>query len=484
MAMTAWLPGVAGESATELPSVAERRARTAIMVHRGSLDLAVENTLAAIEASFLTGADGVEIDIAQTADGILVLMHDPWVDRVLDGFGNVAELTYDELLALRYRDPYGVTRANEQVPTLREAFELIGRYNGLIHLDIKVPGIDRQVHDLLVEMNLLDNVVTVNEYNTEQVRADSRISVLPSQGSLIHGNNDYDAEAVREHLARRPQGTLLVDDARCAAALLDRQPPKHVDELLLAELPARQTRRTDVSDDSAGESDPVEIVKLLDQIKPVQQFEAGESRSRELAELIRVRAALARALRRHSDASARVGEKLESMIKRRSLHVDGAWQGLDGSEAVKALAAIRPDPQTVKLLDQVAQQIDSRLTDVEQREELPWWLRQSGAWWDFRIKTESIAALGKIGSTEAREALWQMLEQSTAEAEPKWRELHWDAARALTCGAWQLSADELKRLLLHTTVGVRRAGCVYLTRFREQEEYRKLVPEYLPWWMK
>ena len=85
-------------------------------------------------------AGGVEIDIAQTSDGVLVLMRDPWVDRVLDGFGNVAELTYDELLAMRYRDPYGLTHANERVSTLREASGLIGRYNGLIHLGCAAHG--------------------------------------------------------------------------------------------------------------------------------------------------------------------------------------------------------------------------------------------------------------------------------------------------------------------------------------------------------
>lgn len=480
LSISAGLPCVADESASELASVVQRRSRTAIMVHRGSLDLAVENTLAAIEASFLTGADGVEIDIAQTSDGVLVLMHDPWVDRVLDGFGNVAELTYDELLAMRYRAAYGLTRPNEHVPTLREAFELIDRYNGLIHLDIKVPGIDRQVHDLLVEMGLLENVVTVNEYNSEQVRADPRIEVLPSQGSLIHGNNDYDAKAVREHVARRPKGTLLVDDARCAAALLGRQSPVHIDEVVVTQLRAKHTELPDVSDEESG---PARLLGLLDRFDPVQEFEAGENRSRQLAAVIRNRAALAKALGRTGDADARVCEELESMIKGRSLHVDGAWQGLDGSEAVKTLTAIRPDTRTAKLLNQVAQHVDSRLREVEKRQELPWWLRQSGAWWDFRIKTESIAALGKIGSTEARQALWQMLEQSTAEAEPKWRELHWDAARALTSGAWRLTTDDLKRLLVHETKGVRRAGCVYLARYLKRKEYQQLVPEYLPWWL-
>ena len=470
-------PCLADQDTPILPSVSQRRARTAIIVHRGSLDLAVENTLAAIEASFLTGADGVEIDIAQTSDGELILMHDPWIDRVLDGFGNVGELTYDDLLAMRFRDPYGLTRAKEHVPTLRQALELIDHYNGLIHLDIKVPEIDSRVHALLVELDLLENVVTVNDYNSTRVREDSRLQLLPSQGALIHGNNDYDARSVREHLARRPQGTFLVDDARCAAALLDRQSPRPIDQIVLKQPLPGQSRVTAVEEESS-----IHLMSLLQQSKPVQQFEVDDNQSREQSVVIRRRASVAKALGRVENADEKLLNELESMIWNRSLHVDGAWQGLDGSEAVQALAAIRPDARTVDRLDQVVQRIDPRLAVIEKREELPTWLRQSGAWWDFRIKTEAIAALGRIGSPQARLVLWQLLKQPAEQAERKWRELHWDAARALTAGAWQLTHAELDRLLRHTTSGVRRAGCVYLARHHERQEYRQLVREYLPWW--
>lgn len=469
----------ADEDVNDSPSVVERRARTAVIVHRGSLDLAIENTLASIEASFLTGADGVEIDIAQTSDGILVLMHDPWVDRVLTGFGNVAALTYDELLAMRYRDPYGLTRANEYVPTLRAALELIKRYDGLIHLDIKVPDIDGRVHALLGEMDLLANVVTVNAYNSQRVRADRRIQVLPSQGSLIHGNNDYDAEAVRELLARRPTGTLLVDDARCAAALLGRPSLLgSVDDITLTPLP-RATKTSSAEDEP---SDPAPFLKQLDEFRPVQDFALDEDRRREDAVAIGRRAALVRALGCIGNADAHVARKLEAIIEQRSLHLDGAWQGLDGSEAIRALASLRPDARTVTLLNQVAQRRDDRLTAIEKREELPTWLRQSGAWWDFRIKTEAIAALGRIGGSQSRQVLWQMLAQPADEAVPKWRELHWDAARALTAGTSQLMPQELQSLLTHETNGVRRAGCVYLVRHHDRQEYRDLLLDHLPWW--
>ncbi len=468
---------VADDQAKELPSVMQRRARTAIMVHRGSLDLAVENTLAAIEASFLTGADGVEIDIAQTSDGTIVLMHDPWIDRVLRGFGNVAELSYEELLTMRFRDPYGLTRSAEHTPTLRDTLELIKRYNGLIHLDIKVPNIDDRVHEMLVQLDLIPNVVTVNAYNSERVRADPRIRVLPSQGALIHGNNDYDAKAVQAHLDREPKGTFLVDDARCAATLLDRPTIADIKNITLAHpLP-----RTLALADAKEISDPANWIRRLDQSPPVQQFADNEKQSRDDAASIRRRAVLARALLGLELANATLPQTLERMMAERSLHLNGAWQGLDGAEAVKTLAEMRPDERTVQQLVKTVLYVDPSLKVIEKREELPTWLRQSGTWWDFRIKTEAIAALGKIGGSMAQAALWEMLEQPQAQAESIWRELHWDAARALTAGSWQLTPHDLRRLLNHKTSGVRRAGCVYLVHHQHRPEYRSLIHDYLPW---
>ena len=45
--------------------------------HRGGAALAPENSIAAIAASVAAGADGVEVDVRLTRDGVLVLAHDP-----------------------------------------------------------------------------------------------------------------------------------------------------------------------------------------------------------------------------------------------------------------------------------------------------------------------------------------------------------------------------------------------------------------------
>src|SRR3982751_167704 len=50
---------------------------TLIVAHRGASAIAPENSLEAFEAAIAVGADMVEFDVRSTADGVLVVVHDP-----------------------------------------------------------------------------------------------------------------------------------------------------------------------------------------------------------------------------------------------------------------------------------------------------------------------------------------------------------------------------------------------------------------------
>jgi glycerophosphoryl diester phosphodiesterase len=80
--------------------------------HRGGVSLGPENTIAAIEGALSAGADGVEVDVRISADGAIVLMHDPDVARTTGGTGRVADLALETLRALG-------------VPTLEEALAAV-----------------------------------------------------------------------------------------------------------------------------------------------------------------------------------------------------------------------------------------------------------------------------------------------------------------------------------------------------------------------
>ncbi|MEM6746205.1 MAG: glycerophosphodiester phosphodiesterase family protein [Pseudomonadota bacterium] len=77
----------------------------------------------------------LEVDVRETGDGALVLMHDETVDRTTNGTGAVADMTLAELKALRLVDNDG-RLTDFQVPTLGEALTAIGGRT-ILQLDVK-----------------------------------------------------------------------------------------------------------------------------------------------------------------------------------------------------------------------------------------------------------------------------------------------------------------------------------------------------------
>jgi glycerophosphoryl diester phosphodiesterase len=83
--------------------------------------VAPEDTLAAYRAAIAMGADIVETDPRPTADGVIVNVHDPTLDRTTDGTGDVAATTFDAIRKLHIRaDGLAGDFSCEKVPTLEE----------------------------------------------------------------------------------------------------------------------------------------------------------------------------------------------------------------------------------------------------------------------------------------------------------------------------------------------------------------------------
>lgn len=117
------------------------RERDALLVsaHRAVWDATTpENSLAAIRR---TGREipGVmlEIDVALTADGALVLMHDDDLDRTTDASGDVADLTLAEIRRARLTDASGRV-TDEAPPTLAEALAAVREVGAVASIDFKI----------------------------------------------------------------------------------------------------------------------------------------------------------------------------------------------------------------------------------------------------------------------------------------------------------------------------------------------------------
>ena len=100
-----------------------------ILGHRGFVNSrAPENTLLAVEQALRVGADGVEVDLRLTADGVPVLHHDPTFRRTAGDPRHVADLRLSELPRI----------AGWPVATLADLLDLVGPRGRLV-LELKPP---------------------------------------------------------------------------------------------------------------------------------------------------------------------------------------------------------------------------------------------------------------------------------------------------------------------------------------------------------
>lgn len=101
-----------------------------VLAHRGDHRFHTENTLAAFRAALDVDADGVELDVRLTADGVVVVVHDPNLFRVAGVTTEVAASTFATLA----RADLG---GDERVPRLDDVLDLVLGADRVVNVEIK-----------------------------------------------------------------------------------------------------------------------------------------------------------------------------------------------------------------------------------------------------------------------------------------------------------------------------------------------------------
>ncbi|OUW86679.1 MAG: hypothetical protein CBD74_02100 [Saprospirales bacterium TMED214] len=108
------------------------------VAHRGASLSAPENTLASTVKAIELGVDRIEMDVRQSKDGVLVLMHDARLERTTNGKGYLRDFTYEELLSLDAGSWFSKAYSGERIPTLALILGLLANTpNTAPDLDIK-----------------------------------------------------------------------------------------------------------------------------------------------------------------------------------------------------------------------------------------------------------------------------------------------------------------------------------------------------------
>src|SRR5215510_12226249 len=114
---------------------------TRYVAHRGGAAQWPENSLIAFRNAIALGARVLEMDVHETTDGAVAVIHDPTLDRTTNGHGPVGRATAADLRSVRLRGRDGVF-TDDHVPTLDEVLALAAPAGVTLLVEIKTPGQD------------------------------------------------------------------------------------------------------------------------------------------------------------------------------------------------------------------------------------------------------------------------------------------------------------------------------------------------------
>jgi glycerophosphoryl diester phosphodiesterase len=122
-----------------------------VTAHRGSSKKAPENTLSAITQAIEDRADYAEIDVQETADGVVVLLHDSDLMRLAGVDRKIWDATYSEIASLDVGIWFSPQFSHERIPTLDQAIATArGRIK--LNIELKYNGHDKRLAEEVVEI--------------------------------------------------------------------------------------------------------------------------------------------------------------------------------------------------------------------------------------------------------------------------------------------------------------------------------------------
>ncbi len=148
-----------------------------VMAHRGYSGAYPENTMLAFRKAAELGADGIELDVHATRDGVLVVHHDERVDRTTDGSGRICDLSYEEVRKLNAARLWSCY-APEKIPSFEEYCEWAAGQALFTNIEIKTdntyyPGIEQKTWDMIAKYGLEKKVLfsSFNHFSLTRLRS-------------------------------------------------------------------------------------------------------------------------------------------------------------------------------------------------------------------------------------------------------------------------------------------------------------------------
>lgn len=159
-----------------------------ITAHRGDSHNAPENTIAAFQSAIDNQADCIELDVQQTKDHVIVVVHDTNLKRLTGIDKNVSDLTYEELLSLDFGSHFSPAYKGEKICTLDEVLTLCkDRIDLNIELktNISDTGLEAGVVALIESHDYAEHCVVVAK-KLDSLKKNKNRWMIPSRRSICY----------------------------------------------------------------------------------------------------------------------------------------------------------------------------------------------------------------------------------------------------------------------------------------------------------
>lgn len=184
-----------------------------VFAHRGGCALGPENTIAAFDLGRAAGADGLELDVQLSADGAVVVCHDPTLDRTTGATGPVKAQTAADLARVdagfRFVDGSGGFPFRDRgvgVPLLRDVLDRYRDMLLIVEMKENSAAMGRAVADVIRDAGAAERICAAG-YG--QVALDAVRAALP--GLTTSASLAEARLAVYRSLARWPVGRAAYD---------------------------------------------------------------------------------------------------------------------------------------------------------------------------------------------------------------------------------------------------------------------------------
>lgn len=161
---------------------------TMIAAHRGYSAEAPENTIPAFEAAIDNFADYVELDVQETKDGTVIVLHDSNLKRVAGVTKNVWSVDYGQIKFLDVGSWFSEEFAGETIPTLDEVMEMAkGRLK--LNIEIKLTGHEKNLEKSVVELiekHEMEKDCVVTSFQAEALKKVKSYNEDIKTGYILH----------------------------------------------------------------------------------------------------------------------------------------------------------------------------------------------------------------------------------------------------------------------------------------------------------